>query len=264
MKTLVVLLPFLVAAQEPKWTTVADKRKSETFRSLILTDIVRHLPESAGNRYDFDDPLTHGHEATHGVNSSLTVYGKKYGFYIGGNKAFITTGPKIKLEDVARFVPDSLRGSRYQTYLVKQAKEQTGLVNGQLVKLGHYNDDPLYVFNEWTAYTNEGSIGLELAALKLEPKVKSDVMVGQLELAIYAAALAVAVKELDPGFWKDNRDFRLFMVHELRRSIGNFKKSQSIAAFQWDTDLLKTWASSADASKLRAILTELGVGSLME
>ena len=54
-----------------------------------------------GDRYYSDDPITHAHETTHGINSHLTNQHRgatgDYGFYVGGGRAVVLTGPRVTL-----------------------------------------------------------------------------------------------------------------------------------------------------------------------
>ena len=119
----------------------------------FLTDIARHLPSEYGDHYYSNDRITHAHETTHGINSHISNQVHRgrnpaYGFYVGNNRAVLLDGPRLKLSQVAEVIPESLRGSRYQLYCIDQQK--------------YFEDHPLYLFDEWVAYTNGVHAGVEL------------------------------------------------------------------------------------------------------
>jgi len=55
-------------------------------------------------------------------------------------KALITDEPDFDLRSIAPQIPAQLRGNIYQLYVVNQARS--------------WNDRPLYLFDEWSAYQN--------------------------------------------------------------------------------------------------------------
>ena len=57
--------------------------------------------------------------------------------------------PAVTLGEIASAVPLRLRGTRYQLYLVSQQHDWGG--------------DPLYVWDEWVAYDNGTTTGIEEA-----------------------------------------------------------------------------------------------------
>jgi hypothetical protein len=202
----------------------------------FLTDIVSHLPTKFGNQYFDNDPVTWGHETTHGIHSHLrNVFGKgNVAFYVGNNKAAFMSQPKMKLKQISDIIPNNLRGSRYNTYFVNQ--------------LSGWNGVPLYVFDEWVAYTNGAAIGLETPGrVNLTPKHRelhtvsdnrSDVMVGALEFSIYAILTCVAIDKYDPSFLQ-NKQYKEFVASELKRSIDIYRKGIILPQYIWDTPLEK-------------------------
>ena len=117
-----------------------------------MTDIVNHLPRSYGNTYYDSNRITHGHETTHGINSHLRNYkndtGRRAnGFYVLNNRGVIVPEPNMRKSAVGRYVPASLRGSRYGTY-----------ISGSRA----WDDTPTYVLDEWVSYTNGGAVGIDL------------------------------------------------------------------------------------------------------
>lgn len=86
------------------------------------------------------------HEATHQTNNYLNnkwgFYGKKrYAIYCLQGRIVALHEPPIRLAEVAAAVPSVDRGAGYQTYLINQQR--------------YWNDNPLYVLDEWCSYSNE-------------------------------------------------------------------------------------------------------------
>lgn len=102
----------------------------------ILGDILSHLPSN----HHYGSSV---HEGTHGINSIIRnkVGYDSNGAYLLNNQAFHHKEPQgLRLRDVAKAVPEELKGSGFQLYLVKQRR--------------YWDDHPLYVIDELSAYHN--------------------------------------------------------------------------------------------------------------
>jgi len=213
--------------------------------SSYMTDIIRHLPSSYGNTYYDSDKVTYVHETTHGINSHLRNYfnntGKKAnGFYVGGNKGVIVIEPNIWKSDANSFVPTSLRESRYDLYLAGSSA---------------WNDTPLYLFDEWIAYTN----GTE-AAVNLVKEGKWNAgwrdTFGSLEFTVYAFALAMAVEAKDSTYFQSYAQFRELLKWNAERAMTLYQQARVMTEFKWakmDT-YYNTLKTSSDAANLRAFI----------
>jgi hypothetical protein len=214
----------------------------------FLTDIARHLPSRYGDQYYSRDRITHAHETTHGINSHISNFlhrGRRraYGFYVGNNRAVLLTGPRIKLSQVAALIPQSLRGSRYRLYCIDQQK--------------YFEDQPLYLFDEWVAYTNGAHAGVELAENNRLDMPRNDALVGPMEFSIYALAVAVAAQEHDPEYLRQNKQFREFLAHELRRASIIYKKGMKMEQFRWERKLERNLLEQDDARQFRQVVQRL-------
>lgn len=104
------------------------------------------------------DGMTVGHETTHQINSEIAnaVGGrdKNVGLYCLNDVGFRIDEPRgLTISQVASKVPQDFRGGIcgvYDLYLIKQAQS--------------WGDRPLYLADEWVAYTNGATVALELAA----------------------------------------------------------------------------------------------------
>lgn len=116
-----------------------------------LGDVDSHL--KAGHPYKDSDKVTWTHEATHGVNSRIRNEHKvRNGYYCLEDRAFlIPTNPSFTLKELAQAIPKEDRGRSYQLYLVNQQR--------------YWNNDPLYVLDELTAYTLGAKAGYELESI---------------------------------------------------------------------------------------------------
>ncbi|MFO0679060.1 MAG: hypothetical protein U0169_21205 [Polyangiaceae bacterium] len=226
------------------WPT--QRTRSGATWGSVLTDIANHLPSSYGNQYDDADRITFGHETTHGINSHLRVNfgtsGRRHnGFYLLQDRGVTLEEPGIRKSAVARFVPQALRGSRFGTYITGQTA---------------WDDTPLYVFDEWIAYVNGGEVGVDLVKRNLWGSTWRDGVAGQLEFTAYAIALGMAVEAGDPGYFRQNDQFREFLAWNVRRALAVFREGARMTPFTWAEqdayhELLR---SGADAAPLREFL----------
>jgi hypothetical protein len=218
----------------------------------------------AGHIYKDEDKITWGHETTHGINSNLRMkfssrnnggvvqllgtwvddvhghkvfksYARINAFYVLENRAVVIEEPNTTIETVAQLVPRSLRGGVYQLYMVNQAKS--------------WNDTPLYIFDEWTAYTNGSEVRLDLNI-----KERSETILYMLEFNVYAICLAQACESEDSQFinylkWNTERAMKLYK--ESKDKLGNSDRHDIY---------LETMRTGTDAETFRSSAREyLGV-----
>jgi len=174
---------------EPKFFEVSQLRQPDASLEPTLAEIDCRMP--SGHPYKDSRHVTWAHETTHGLNGRLRnqhvqLIGIKQGFTTQGidtlglppgvefdyrlpipgpvineriklghiNACYCLAGrgwrheePSFKLNDIAQAVPQELRGMSYQLYLVQQQQ--------------YWNNEPLYVFDEWSAYLNGLSTALD-------------------------------------------------------------------------------------------------------
>jgi len=208
-----------------------------------LTDIENHLHSKYGTTYRDSDKITHGHETSHGIHADLRNYHNKTGkranaFYVLNDKAAIVVEPNIRKSAAAAHIPASLRGSRYSLYITGQVE---------------WDDTPLYIWDEWNAYVNGGAVGTDLVKRGLWKYGWRDGVNGQLEFAVYAVAVAMAVEKADPTYLTSNEQFREFLAWNLRRTFTIYREGAVMKDFAWKEqdayyERLKT---SADAEAWR-------------
>lgn len=257
--------PQVPITPEPKFENYPAKR-SVTNLGKVLSDIDSHMP--AGHIYQDNDKITWGHETTHGINSDLrmkfsrrtTIYDndpnkmvlgqtentellgqmiddaygnpafKSYarinGFYVLEDRAVIIDEPSTTITAAANLVPRSLRGGVYNLYMVEQASS--------------WNDTPLYVFDEWTAYGNGSAVRLDLGI-----KERSETVLFMLEFNVYSICVGWASKTKDDQFknylkWNIARSMKLYV--DSKEKLGNADKHDSY---------LETMRTGTDAESFR-------------
>ncbi|MFO0649783.1 MAG: hypothetical protein U0326_26430 [Polyangiales bacterium] len=227
------------------WVTWRGQHtRSNASWGTALTDIIQHLPLSYGDTYADSDLVTYGHETTHGINSHARNYlnetrRRANGFYCMSDRVAIIVEPAIRKSAVASYVPASLRGSRFGTYI-------TGASS--------WDDTPLYIFDEWVAYTNGSEVAVNLARSGLWRYGWRDGVAGTLEFTAYALALGMAVEAGDPGYFRDHTQFRAFLAWNVRRAMDLYRIGSVIESFRWDTQdaYYRALRESPDAEALRA------------
>jgi hypothetical protein len=202
----------------------------------------------AGHQYRDSDRIGWAHETTHGINSdlrqkfgknmmevilddyvpSITVFkcvdlGQRVnGFYCLENRAAIIVEPNVTIGAVAKLVPKSLRGDVYKLYLVDMARS--------------WDDTPLYICDEWSAYTSGSACRLDLGI-----KERQETVQYMMEFDIYAIALAMALK----GDGYDDQQLKSFIIWNIERSMSIYRGESGAASY------LDKFRNSTDAEDLR-------------
>jgi len=164
-----------------EWSEVKPLRGKDDTLEATLADVECHMP--AGHPYRDSRHVTWAHETTHGLNArirnrrivmlpvpaprtgmlgpamylvpapagipgySAAGVGGMNACYVLKDRAFVAEEPPVSLSEVAGAVPSSMRGMSYQLYLVSQQQ--------------YWQNEPLYVFDEWSAYANGLSTALD-------------------------------------------------------------------------------------------------------
>jgi hypothetical protein len=141
----VLMMACAAYAQSARWVDIKPVRSDAIGGSL--GDIDSHLP--AGHQYRDADRCTWGHETVHGINAKIRIDNRaENGFYTLKNRGFICPSPALTLAEVASAIPHGKRGRVYNLYCVQAARD--------------WNDTPLYVLDECSAYVAGSIVGLEL------------------------------------------------------------------------------------------------------
>lgn len=217
------------------------------YRELMPTEIIYNEILSHSKQKPFGDAhgrSTNAHETVHGINSEIRIEcGKSKkninAFYAGAGKGIVLENPTLTMRDIVPYIPQVLRGYRFDLYFVKQ--------------LGSWNDTPTYPMDEWSAYIAGAECAVDDAERNL-PVEKSDSVSGSLEFSIYCTALALAVKNKDPEYWKNNEQFKNAIQYYLIKSERIFFKGKEKYPAKEQDALLDRLRNHDDAKELRDIL----------
>jgi len=215
----------------------------------VLIDILDHLPPSYGSTYHDEDPITHGHETSHGIHSDVRnnhndTGRRANGFYVLDGRAVVIPEPGIRKSHVAPFVPQSLRGSRYTLYISGSPS---------------WDDTPLYVFDEWNAYVNGSAVGVDMVQRGLWRRGWRDGVAGSIEFTIYALAVGMAVEQNDAAYFGRETQFKEFLAFNTKRAMTLFRAGRDMEPFRYDAQetLYNNLRTSADAEAMRAFARRL-------
>lgn len=217
------------------------QRRERMAGKSVLADIVNAC--DGINQPSLDNSRrTNGHETTHMVQANMRNAhgGRVNAIYLLNGEGVILKEPGIAKRLVSRFVPPSLRHSRYYTY-----------VEGQ----GEWDDRPLYLVDEWNAYINGTLVAIDDKANGVfDGNDRSDDAVGPVEMGVYCIALGMAIEKHDHEYWANDPDFKPFLQYEWNRAKEAFDKAAPL--FPWDTQdqILNALRTSADAEPMRQFI----------
>ncbi len=229
-----ILLPF-----------AAQKMASGAGWGSALTDIVRHIPTTYGTNYDVpSDFIAWGDVGTLGIDGHLRIYEnvtgqRANGFYLMKDRfALVVEPPTTRLTGVAAYVPASLRGPRFQSYLVEQAAT--------------WDDTPTFILDQWNCETNGSEVAVELgkAGSFATPR---DGVSGALEFTVYALALGLTVEGLDASYLATYTQFREFLAWEAERAMGLYRAGAALPSLASATQdaYYAAWKTSTGGKALR-------------
>jgi hypothetical protein len=220
-----------------------DLIKIKPFRSLdkkysIYNDVLSHCEKpSVGNgRY------TDVHETSHFISSSLRKGRMGYNaFYILHDDAVIIKEPPTTIGEVAKYIPENLRGYRYKLYFVEQRR--------------YWDEQPLYIAEEWNCYTLGGMCAVDDYNHKRELE-RTDAVSGMFEFMIYCTALAMCVEDKCPEYWEKNTQFKRFIQYRMDTSSMVFAVGREIPQFtSLSSDkLYHTWHNSDEGKEFQKFI----------
>lgn len=189
---------------------------------------------------------TNVHETAHQICSEIrNEYSTKYGYKINayydknGLVLFIKDIDKLKIRQVANFIPEKLRSYRFKLYFIDQ--------------LIYWDDCTSYIMDEWIAYI----LGAECAVddyYRLNKKEPADCVSGSLEFSIYTIGLYMAVKDLNPEYIKNNPQFKDTIKYYLTRASHVFHKGKDIFKSEKQENQFRVLLEDESALEYRKLL----------
>lgn len=206
----------------------------------LYADVINHCPKYKEYLVG-SDKISSAHEVTHCINSDVrnAAGGNVNAFYHMRDRAIVLPEPKCRKSDAVEFIPQSLRFSRYSTY-----------VSGQ----SEWDGQPLYLWDEWTAYLNGAITGIDLDARKelSRDEYGSDWVFAPLEFVTYGVAVLMAADKhdhLDDLIIKFSRFI-------LRRSFNTYFNGKTVFPWQGLDDLYTKLKSGSEAASLRSFMQQ--------
>lgn len=231
--------PLPVAPTIPEPDFVEVKKVTDSYREdSVYADIMNR----ARRPFTREDRDTNAHESTHGINADIRNTHpdstKVNGFYVLNGKGVVIYEPHMRKSAMIPYVPQSLRGFRYNTYVAGQQA---------------WDERPLYIFDEWVAYVNGATVSVEDVRKGRHNGKWSDNMSGSLEFSVYSVAVAMAVEKNDPEYWKTNKQFKNFVYWHLKRSYDVYMSGKDMKEFKYDKQdkFLESLRTSPDAQQMR-------------
>lgn len=236
-----------------RWTELPPfNHRSNPVWAAKLTDIMRHEAPDDSNPYS--DLITKGHETTHGINNWLMNNGDppdggdgrwhlQIGLYLLDNRSVVIWEPDMKKDKVAEHVPTTLRGSRYDHYVAGQPA---------------WNDHPLYLWDEWTAYINGTEVGLDQLEAGKWSAGRRIAALGPLEFTVYALATGKAIAQHDPERWQNDPQLRELLAFNSERAMQAAQAAQQTQQFNHPSfeRYLQDFRESHQAGPLRAFAVD--------
>ena len=155
------------------------------------------------------------------------------------DRAAFVAEPKMHKADVAPEVPTVLQGDRYATYVTGQTE---------------WDDAPLYLYDEFVAYTNGAEVGVGQVQQNLYTGQWTDAVMGPLEFVAYAIATVKAASVKDPPYYATNTQFLCFTAWTIQRAMHLFDEGRVMTQFAWQhqDDYAATLRTDPTAEPLRA------------
>lgn len=220
----------------------------------VYWDILSHSVEAPFG--DAHGRPTNAHETAHGIHATYrNIYQKALktrvnAFYMLDGKIAVIKEPDFLIRHIAREIPQSLRGYRYKLYFVDQLRD--------------WDDRPLYVFDEWTAYICGGETAVDDLEFN-DIKADSDAVSGCLEFSLYAVATYLTAKARVPEYLEKEPQFKSVLYYNLTRAEDAFYSGREAFPSSKQEKLYKALQSSPDAAPIRDCLRdEFGGAFLLE
>jgi hypothetical protein len=220
----------------------------------VYSDVLSHSRQKPhGNQ---DGRYTNVHETAHGIHNelrneySLLLKTKINGFYCLDGKAVIVKEPPMEMRHCIPYIPQTLRSSRYKLYFTQQIQ--------------HWNNTPTYILDEWNCYLLGAECAIDDFRQK-KPLETTNAVSGCFEFAIYSVAMCMAIKDINPEYWKTHYEFKEFIRYCLIRTERAFGSGLSVVEF-YNTEqnrLYEAFLRDPSAGSMREFLKTEFAGVLV-
>ena len=196
---------------------------------------------------------TNVHETVHGIhatyrNKAFTEGRRRTNcLYVGDGLVAYVKEPDFLIRNVQRHVPPSLRGYRYPLYFVTQLRD--------------WDDSPLYIFDEWSAYIAGGESAVDDHKRGITDEC--DAVSGCLEFSIYAVAVYLTAKERTPDY-ADWNQLRGVLAHNLTRAEAAFDAGRNVFRNTKQDRMHRNLQTCDDAEPIRKVLREEFGGAFLD
>jgi len=246
-----VLLGVTATAAEPVFESIPQigtPADSTRYEDVLAHSVERPFGNAHGRP-------TNVHETVHGIHATyrnkLFTEGRRRinCLYMGDGLIAVVKEPEFLIRNVQRHIPPSLRGYRYPLYFVKQ--------------LGDWDDEPLYIWDEWTAYICGGESAVD------DHQVKGitddcDAVSGCLEFSIYAVATYLTARERVPDYVERHGQFRAVLSHNLMRAEAAFDAGRYVFRNTKQERLYRNLQTCPDAEPIRTVLRDEFGGAFLD
>lgn len=245
----VALALIMHGLSEAKETPAPDFERIPAVRErsdeTVYADVMAHSVEKPFG--DHHGRSTNVHETAHGIHATFrNEFSKQLrkrvnAFYMLDGNIAIVEEPDFLIRNVQKHVPPPLRGYRYKLYFVDQLRD--------------WDDRPLYIMDEWTAYI----CGAESAVSDLETKgIKddADAVSGALEFSVYAVAAYLTARERAPDYLAEKPQMKSVIHYNLSRAEAAFYAGRDVFASKKQDQFYEDLQSHPDAEEIRECLRE--------
>lgn len=182
---------------------VNSRSASNHTGSSVLDDIDQHMPASH-DYVDRRDYIGWAHETTHGLHSLLRDgQSRANAVYVMNNQYILLPEPNTTIKVIAQQIPNQYRGGEYKFYLTGWPAQS-------------WNNQPLYIFEEWCAYTNGSIVRSQLGTTS-----RRDTTEKSLEFTVYCTFMVdylyrtnqLSTSVLEVYLWQYNRAIQAYQAN---------------------------------------------------
>jgi hypothetical protein len=165
-------------------------------------------------------------------------------FYLLDSRVIISEEPPIAKSSILPHIPITLRGPRCKLYIEGQRS---------------WEDTPLYVWDEWSAYLNGAATAWDLKQKRAYTEDGRDILMGVLEFLVYGTALMMKTAEVSP---ESHRTLIGDFCVLLKTSLTLYYKAVSAFPFPGQDKYFEAWRTGKAGKTLREYYFTIGYTAL--